>query len=80
MSKPLAMLTLETAHRLVANPATWTSAALARDDFGTACEPWAQAATRFCAFGALLAAAYQLTRGRDEATRIAGIAAEVLTE
>ena len=34
---------------------------------------------QFCAVGALLAVAYRLTGQRDEAVRVAGIAANVLT-
>jgi hypothetical protein len=58
MSDPLQLLILQNARGLIANPKTWIKHDLARTAAGESCRPWDPMAIEFCAFGALLCAAY----------------------
>jgi|RhiMetdeSRZDD1v2_1073273.scaffolds.fasta_scaffold77556_3 hypothetical protein len=61
MTYDLQRLVLSRARELVANPSTWTKCAVARDARGMPCLPHQSRAVRFCAYGAMWRAAYELT-------------------
>ena len=66
MSKPL-----ELARRLIAGEQHWCTHHLAVDKDGIVVSPMSQRAVKRCAFGAVLAAAYQLTHHLDVAHTLA---------
>lgn len=78
MSKPILTQVIERARDLVADRGTWTSHALARRANSEACQPTDPRAVRFCAFGALVRAAYDLTNSGEQAQRLADLAAAEL--
>jgi hypothetical protein len=75
MAKPLFRQVLERARELVAGRGSWTRFTLALTANNRACQPTDAAAARFCAYGALVRAAYELTcdevRANDLASRTA---------
>ena len=75
MSKPILTQVIERARTLVADRSTWTSHALARRANSEACQPTDMRAVRFCAYGALVRAAYDLTADGEQAQRLADLAA-----
>jgi hypothetical protein len=79
MSKPLLFQVVERARMLVANRGTWTNHALARSFNSEACDPTDARAVRYCAFGALVRAAYDLTGDKNQAQKLAGHAAARMT-
>ena len=78
MSKPILTQVIERGRALVADHATWTTDALARRANGQACQPTDAGAVRFCAYGALVRAAYELTADSEKAQRLADLAAAEL--
>ena len=58
MSKPLVHQIAERARGLIADPRKWTQYAIARTGNNRHCEPTDAKATRFCAYGAILRAAF----------------------
>jgi hypothetical protein len=79
MAKPILRHVIEGARAYVAGRGTWTRYTLAATSRGRECEPTDERARRFCAYGALVRAAYDLTRDPDEARHLAGRAAMRLT-
>jgi hypothetical protein len=75
MSKPLVQQVAERARALVADPRTWTQYAIARTGNNRHCEPIDAKAARFCAYGAILRAAYDIAGGGEPAQRLADQAA-----
>ncbi len=71
MSETLVTQIIREAIGLVADPGTWTEFDLAITADGASCEPWDVTATRFCAFGALIKAAYGISNDRDLAMHFA---------
>ena len=76
MSKPFTRQTLERARDLIADKNHWCRGALAKDVAGRLLDPWDPAAMRRCAYGALIAAAFDLVadskQARDLADAVAG--------
>jgi hypothetical protein len=60
MSKPLSRPIIERARALIADEAHWCRAALARDERGWPTDPTDATALKRCAYGALVAAAFEL--------------------
>jgi len=75
MSKPLVQQIAERARGLVADPRKWTQYAIARTGNNRHCEPTDAKAVRFCAYGAILRAAYDIAGSDDQAQRLADQAA-----
>ncbi|MBX9588369.1 MAG: hypothetical protein K2X43_03630 [Hyphomonadaceae bacterium] len=71
MSKPLVQQVAERARGLVADPRSWTQYAIARTGNNRHCEPTDAKAARFCAYGAILRAAYEIAGTGDQAQRLA---------
>ena len=71
MSKPLVQQVTERARGLVADPRSWTQYAIARTGNNRHCEPADAKAARFCAYGAILRAAYDIAGTDDQAQRLA---------
>jgi hypothetical protein len=75
MSKPLTRPIIERARSLIADESQWCRAALARDERGWQVDPTDTTARRRCAFGALVAAAFDLVGDIKQAHDLAGAAA-----
>jgi hypothetical protein len=58
MSDTFTIHVIREARNFIANPASWTQFDLARTMDNQSCKPWEPQAAKFCAFGALLKAAY----------------------
>jgi hypothetical protein len=71
MSKPLVQQVAERARGLIADPRTWTQFAIARTGNHRHCEPNDAKAVRFCAYGAILRAAYDIAGSEAPALRVA---------
>src|SRR5688572_13346446 len=71
MAKPFDVIVLERARALIADKANWCRGALARNASGTPVHPTASAARKWCAYGALLAAAHELTNDLSQAHSLA---------
>src|SRR5262245_36854552 len=78
MSKPLVQQVTERARALVADPRSWTQYAIARTGNNRHCEPTDAKAARFCAYGAILRAAYDISGSHDQAQRLADQAAMLI--
>jgi hypothetical protein len=79
MAKPIFTQLIERARAYVAVRSTWTRYTLALTRNNRDCEPTDARAARFCAFGALVRAGYDLTGDADQARRLAGQAAMWVT-
>jgi hypothetical protein len=79
MAKPIHKQVLERARDLVAGRRTWTRFTLALSANNRTCKPTDAHAVRFCAYGALVRAAYELTSDTNRAEELAGRAAVWLT-
>ena len=79
MAKPIFKHVIEGARAYVAGRGTWTRYTLAATSRGVECEPTDTMARKFCAYGALVRAAYDLTGDPVEARRLAGRAAMSVT-
>ena len=75
MSKPLNRPIIERARALIADENHWCRGALARDDSGRQIDPTEAMARRRCAYGALVAAAYELVSDLSQAHDLADAAA-----
>ena len=71
MSKPLVHQVAERARGLISDPRTWTQYAIARTGNNRHCEPADAKAVRFCAYGAILRAAYDVAGTDEQAQRVA---------
>jgi hypothetical protein len=71
MSKPLARPILERARALIADKSHWCRGTLARDLRGQQVNPWETTAVRRCAYGALIAAAFELVADVNQARDLA---------
>ena len=71
MSKPLVHQVAERARGLIADPRSWTQFAIARTGNHRHCEPTDAKAVRFCAYGAILRAAYDVAGSEAPALRLA---------
>ena len=78
MTHTIHNLVLARARDLVADRRTWTRYAAARNSRGERCWPYQNGAVRFCAFGALWRAAYELTGDRKRALHLASVAENFL--
>ena len=74
MTHTIQHLVLTRARELIADHRTWTREAAACNARGSRCRPDDTAAKRFCAYGALWRAAYELTGDRHRALRLASAA------
>ena len=79
MAKPIFKHVIERARTYIAAKATWTRYTLAETSRGMECEPTDAKAKKFCAYGALVRSAYDLTGDPIEARRLAGRAAMWIT-
>ena len=79
MAKPIFTQLIERARAYVAVPSSWTRYTLALTRNNRDCEPTDAKAARFCAFGALVRAGYDLTGNVDQARHLAGQAAMWIT-
>jgi len=79
MAKPIFTQLIERARDYVAVRSKWTRYTLALTRNNRDCEPTDARAARFCAFGALVRAGYDLTGDVDQARRLAGQAAMWIT-
>ena len=75
MSKSLNRQVIEGARALVGKRATWTRYTLALTGNNRECDPTHAKAVRFCAFGALMRSAYDLTGDPAQAQALAEKAA-----
>lgn len=80
MSKPLVEQVTESARRLLEDPKNWTQYAIARTRNNRLCEPDDAKAARFCAYGAILRAAHDVTGDSDRAQRVADRAAMLIMQ
>ena len=71
MSKPLTRPIIERARVLIADEKHWCRAALARDERGFQVDPTDTTARQRCAFGALIAAAFELVGDIKQAHSLA---------
>ena len=78
MSKPLVHQIAERARGFIADPRKWTQYAIARTGNNRHCEPTDAKAVRFCAYGAILRAAYDIAGSDDQAQRWADQAAMII--
>ena len=69
MSKPIFTHVIERARAYVAVRSTWTRYTLALTRNNRDCEPTDAKAVRFCAFGALVRAGYDLTGNAEQGPR-----------
>lgn len=79
MSKPLFTQIIERARAYVAVRSHWTRYTLALTRNNRDCEPTDAKAARFCAYGALVRAAFDLTGDAHQARRLAGQVAMQIT-
>jgi hypothetical protein len=70
MARTLGKQVLISARTLIADPARWTTGALARDTDGSQVEWNGQSASKWSAIGAIYRAAYDLIADAKEAERI----------
>ncbi len=75
MSKPINRHVIERARILIADESQWCRAALARDEGGRQVDPTDTTARQRCAFGALVAAAFELIGDIKQAHDLAVVAA-----
>jgi hypothetical protein len=75
MSRNLQREILARARRLIGEPRRWTRYAAARDSRGSRCAPNDDRAARYCVYGALLRAAFELT-GNNRRAEVLARAAE----
>src|SRR5436190_12746478 len=80
VAKPIISQLIERARALVAVRSNWTRYTLALTRNNRDCEPTDVTAARFCAYGALVRAGYDLTGDADQARRLAGRAAMWITD
>jgi hypothetical protein len=71
MSKSLKLQVIETAKSLIQDERNWCRSVLARNADGRSVEATDTTAVRRCALGALVSAAYQLTRDHQQAFGLA---------
>jgi hypothetical protein len=79
MAKPIFRQLIERARCYVAVRSSWTRYTLALTRNNRDCEPTDAKAARFCAYGALVRAGYELTRDPEQARQLAGKAAMWIT-
>lgn len=79
MAKPIFMRLIEGARAYVAVRSSWTRYTLALTRNNRDCEPTDERAARFCAFGALVRAGYDMTGDVDQARQLAARAAMWIT-
>ena len=79
MAKPIFTQIIERARAYVATRSRWTRYTLALTGNNKDCEPTDARAVRFCAYGALVRAGFDLTGDADQARRLAGNAAMWIT-
>jgi hypothetical protein len=79
MAKPLVTLIIERARALIADQATWCQGTFAFLADGRRCSAHEAGAVRFCAYGALQRAAYDLSGKRALAEELAQKAAVAIT-
>ena len=79
MSKSLNYQVLEGARAFVEVRSTWTRHCLALTRNNRECDPTDPRAVRFCAYGALMRSAYDLTGDHARASMLAGSAAMWMT-
>jgi len=72
MAKPIFTQVVERARAYVALRSSWTRYTLALTRNNRDCDPTDPRAARFCAFGALVRASYEITGDVDQARRLAG--------
>ena len=70
MSKPLDHLIVARARKIIEDPKHWTRRELTTFNNGRRAKPHHKRASRFCAIGALVRAALELTGDPDEADRL----------
>jgi hypothetical protein len=76
MSKPLTRQILERARDLIADKNHWCRGSLAKDVGGRQVDPWDSTAMRRCAYGALIAAAFELVADSKQARDLADAVAK----
>jgi hypothetical protein len=79
MAKPMYTQVIERARGYVAVRSCWTRYTLALTGNNRDCEPTDAKAVRFCAFGALVRAGYELTGDAEKARELAGNVAMWMT-
>jgi hypothetical protein len=79
MAKPIFTQIIERARAYVATRSRWTRYTLALTGNNKDCEPTDPKAVRFCAYGALVRAGFELTGDVHQARRLAGQAAMWIT-
>lgn len=80
MAKPLTTQIIERARALIADDHHWCRGELARDERGQRTSPTNWGARRFCALGALIAAAGEITGDPDRANELGRMAADRVSE
>src|SRR5271169_4952575 len=75
MSKPLTRPIIERARALIADEDHWCRAALAKDVDGRQVDPTDKTARRWCAVGAIIAAAFELVGDVKQAHNLAEVVA-----
>lgn len=78
MAKPLSRRIIERARDLIADEAHWCRGALAMDARGVYVCPTDPAAIKYCAMGALIAAAFEISGAPDQAQALAYSAERLL--
>jgi hypothetical protein len=79
MSRHLQSEIITRARQLLEDRKRWTSYASARDPSGRKCTPFEDRAVRYCAYGALLRSAYQVTGCRKQAEKLARTTERMVT-
>ena len=79
MAKPVFSQVIERARAYVALRSNWTRYTLALTRNNRDCDPTDSRAARFCAYGALVRAGFELTGEVDQARRMAGSTAMWMT-
>ena len=70
MSRPLKLQIVEKARALISDEKHWCRRHLAEDGNGVSVSPTSASAIKWCALGALIATAYQLTHDLDAAHQL----------
>jgi hypothetical protein len=71
MSETFLTRIIREARNLIADPDGWIEGQLAMTATGENCDPWDPEAARFCAYGALIKAAYGISNDSDTAMQFA---------
>jgi hypothetical protein len=80
MSKPLSVAIIERARQIISDPESWCRGSFARGRAGTSVSVRDPAARRYCAMGALILAAIEITGDATQANELAYSIAKAVSD